>query len=135
MYDVLPPGYGYYGRTIGSGASLASAPKTITIQQAVASAPLAAAARAAYTSSSSSSSYAPLTDPTIPDFATWNVGAGMIEKRPAKKKKKEEEETPLPPPEPWYMSKALWAVGAVALVGGYFFLRRKQTSTFAGFGG
>ena len=53
----------------------------------------------------------------IPDFDTWNVGAGMIEKVPAATTEEES---------PWYMNKILWAAGGIGLlVGGYFLLRNK----------
>jgi hypothetical protein len=94
----------------------------MTVQQAVASQPLLA--KAVQAASKSSSATSPL---AIPDFDTWNVGAGMIEKVPAMKT-----EEP-----PWYMNKILWAAGGLGLlVGGYFLLRKKSGgSQFAGFGG
>jgi hypothetical protein len=134
MYDFLPhggplpPGYGdVYGAPAGgrsvtpSAAALFSTVRTPqTVQQAVASQAFITKAR----QSSGASSTSPL---AIPDFDTWNVGAGMIEKVPAKKEIEE----------PWYMNKALWAVGGVTALGlGYFLFFRKKAapSGFAGFG-
>jgi hypothetical protein len=82
----------------------------MTVQQAVASQPLLAKAVQAGRKASSTSPLA------IPDFDTWNVGAGMIEKVPAMKQE-----------EPWYTNKWLWAAGGIGLlVGGYFLLRGKK---------
>lgn len=132
MLDVLPhggplpPGYGdYYGAAGGGGRAILSSSGGVptvtrmTVQQAVASQPLLAKAM----QSAKASSTSPL---AIPDFDTWNVGAGMIEKVPAMKQE-----------EPWYMNKILWAAGGLGLlVGGYFLLRKKSSgSQFAGFGG
>ena len=133
MLDVLPhggplpPGYGdYYGAAGGGGRAILSSSggvPTVTrmnVQQAVASQPLLARAMQAGRKASPTSPLA------IPDFDTWNVGAGMIEKVPAMKTE-----------EPWYMNKILWAAGGLGLlVGGYFLLRKKSSgSQFAGFGG
>ena len=132
MYDFLPhggplpPGYGDMygapagGRAITTPTAAFSTVRPMTIQQAVASQSMIARAR----QSAGVSSTAPL---AIPDFDTWNVGAGMIEKIPAKKDVSE----------PWYMNKILWAAGGLGLlVGGYFLLRKKSGgSQFAGFGG
>jgi hypothetical protein len=87
----------------------------MNVQQAVASQPLLAKAM----QSAKASGTAPL---AIPDFDTWNVGAGMIEKVPAMKT-----EEP-----PWYMNKILWAAGGLGLlVGGYFLLRGKGSASYA----
>jgi hypothetical protein len=133
MLDVLPhggplpPGYGdYYGAAGGGGRAILSSSGGVptvtrmTVQQAVASQPLLAKAMQAGRKASPTSPLA------IPDFDTWNVGAGMIEKVPAMKTE-----------EPWYMNKILWAAGGLGLlVGGYFLLRKKSSgSQFAGFGG
>jgi hypothetical protein len=110
MYDFLPhggplpPGYGdVYGAT-PPRAFVAAGPGRQTVQQAKAAQPLLQKAI--------QSARAPL---AIPDFDTWNVGAGMIEQVPAKTEES-----------PWYMNKILWAAGGIGLlVGGYFLLRNR----------
>lgn len=134
MLDVLPhggplpPGYGDYGAAGGRtvvprGTTMQLSAARPTVAQTAAASGLASqfAAAAGFKKASST---APL---AIPDFDTWNVGAGMIEKVPALK----------PLDEPWYMNKWLWAAGGVALLGiGYFaFFRNRGGGRFAGFGG
>ena len=128
MYDFLPhggplpPGYGDVygapagGRAIVSPSAAITSVRPMTVQQAVASQALITTAR----QSAGSSGTTPL---AIPDFDTWNVGAGMIEKVPAKKDVSE----------PWYMNKILWAVGGIGLlVGGYFLVRGKGGMSIPG---
>jgi len=110
MYDVLPhggplpPGYGdVYG---AAPRAFVTSPGRITVAQAKAVQPLIQKAI--------KSARSPL---AIPDFDTWNVGAGMIEQVPAATTEEES---------PWYMNKILWAAGGIGLlVGGYFLLRDK----------
>ena len=112
----LPPGYGdYYGAAGGSRfvsapvASFSSAPKAQTVQQARASQSMLTKAW----QSSKASGTSPL---AIPDFDTWNVGAGMIEKVPAKTEES-----------PWYMNKIVWAAGGLTVLGlGYWFFFRNR---------
>lgn len=123
----LPPGYGdYYGAPAGgrSFVTPAGAFSTVRTPQTVQQ---AAASQGMITKAWQSGKAAGTTPLAIPDFDTWNVGAGMIEKVPAMK----------PVSEPWYMNKILWAAGGVGLlVGGYLLLRKKGGgSQFAGFGG
>jgi len=110
MYDVLPhggplpPGYGdVYG---AAPRAFVTSPGRQTVAQAKAVQPLIQKAI--------KSARSPL---AIPDFDTWNVGAGMIEQVPAATTEEES---------PWYMNKILWAAGGIGLlVGGYFLLRDK----------
>ena len=126
MYDFLPhggplpPGYGdVYGATPRAAYSPITtiSPGRQTVQQAKSAQPLLR--------KSILSARSPL---AIPDFDTWNVGAGMIEKVPAATTEEES---------PWYMNKILWAAGGIGLlVGGYFLLRNKGSGNpFAAAGG
>lgn len=113
---VLPPGYGDYGAA--GGRSVTTSPASVrvtrpTVSQTVAASGLTrqAAQAAGFKSVSSTTPLA------IPDFDTWNVGAGLIEKVPASNV----QETP------WYMNKWTWAAGGVAVLGlGYFLFFRNR---------
>lgn len=124
---VLPPGYGDYGAA--GGRSVTTSPTSIrptrpTLSQSVAASGLTRQAAQA----AGFKTVSPTAPLAIPDFDTWNVGAGLIEKVPASNV----QETA-----PWYMNKWVWAAGGVTVLGlGYFlFFRNKGASRFAGFGG
>ena len=121
MYDFLPhggplpPGYGdVYGATpravVTPKAAISAPVRPMTVQQAKASQSLLSQV---WQSGKTSGGTSPL---AIPDFDTWNVGAGMIEKVPAKTEES-----------PWYMNKIVWAAGGVAVLGlGYFLFFRNK---------